>query len=147
MRQFQGMKPLRSTVYLFTCGSADFKGFSLHQDGANLPTLCGAPERSWRFVRAIPTSTADLRPFAGDVQVALREPEDPRLSHRAQHGRAETDHSQNSTTGLASATITNAICMISGRSCWGSRGSCRFSILISLSLLSRASGGLRGSLA
>jgi hypothetical protein len=25
--------------------------------------------------------------------------------------------------------------MISGRSCWGSRGSCRFSILISLSLL------------
>jgi hypothetical protein len=71
MRQFQGMKPLRSTVYLFTCGSADFKGFSLHQDGANLPTLCGAPERSWRFVRAIPMSTADLRPFAGDVQVAL----------------------------------------------------------------------------
>ena len=70
MRQFQGMKPLRSTVYLFTCGSADFKGFSLHQDGANLPTLCGAPEHSWRFVRAIPMS-ADLRPFAGDVQVAL----------------------------------------------------------------------------
>jgi hypothetical protein len=71
MRQFQGMKPLRSTIYLFTCGNADFKGFSLHQDGANLPTLCGAPERSWRFVRAIPMSTADLRPFAGEVQVAL----------------------------------------------------------------------------
>jgi hypothetical protein len=71
MRQFQGMKPLRSIVYLFTCGSPDFKGFSLHQDGANLPTLCGAPERSWRFVRTIPMSTADLRPFAGDVQVAL----------------------------------------------------------------------------
>lgn len=71
MRKFQGMKPLRSIVYLFTCGSADFKGFSLHKDGANLPTLCGAPERSWRFVRAIPMSTVDLPPFAGDVQVAL----------------------------------------------------------------------------
>jgi hypothetical protein len=71
MRQFQGVKPLRSIVYLFTCGSADFKGFSLHQDGANLPTLCGAPERSWRFVRTITMSTADLRPFSADVQVAL----------------------------------------------------------------------------
>jgi|SRR6185295_11896777 hypothetical protein len=71
MRQFQGMRQLRPTVYQFTFGSGDFKGFSLYQDGANLPTLCGAPERNWRFVRAIPMSATDLRPFARDVQIAL----------------------------------------------------------------------------
>jgi hypothetical protein len=108
MRQFQGMKPLRSTIYLFTCGNADFKGFSLHQDGANLPTLCGAPERSWRFVRAIPMSTAALRPFAGDVQVAFANLK-TRGYHIAHNTGAVTRH-QNSATGLASAEFTNARC-------------------------------------
>ena len=64
------MKPLIPTVYQYTFGSADFKGFSLHQDGTNLPVLCGAPDRNWRFV-AIPMSATNLRPFAGDAQIAL----------------------------------------------------------------------------
>jgi len=65
------MKPLIPTVYQFTFGSADFKGFSLHQDGTNLPVLCGAPHRNWRFVRAIPMSATNLRPFVGEAQIAL----------------------------------------------------------------------------
>ena len=117
MRQLQGMKPLIPTVYQFTFGIADFKGFSLHQDSTNLPVLCGAPDRNWRFVRAIPMAATNLRPFAGDAQIALAESEDPRLPHRAQHGRAQADHSQNITTGLASPAIVNAIRSISPMLC------------------------------
>jgi hypothetical protein len=121
MSQFQGMKPLRSIVYLFTCGSPDFKGFSLHQDGANLPTLCGAR----RSAAGVSSEQSQCRRLIFDPSLetwgCARELEDPQLPHRAQQGRGETDH-QNSTTGLASAEIINAIQMISGRFCWGSRG-------------------------
>ena len=78
-----------------------------------------APERSWS------SEQSQCRRLIFDPSLetwgCARELEDPQLPHRAQQGRGETDH-QNSTTGLASAEIINAIQMISGRFCWGSRG-------------------------
>ncbi|MFZ0849660.1 MAG: hypothetical protein WAO08_10720 [Hyphomicrobiaceae bacterium] len=59
------------TVYVFTCNNREFNGFSLKEDGANLPILASTSKCTWTLVRAIPMSGTDLKPFARDVQVAL----------------------------------------------------------------------------
>ena len=59
------------TVYVFTFNNREFNGFSLKEDGANLPILASTSKCTWTLVRAIPMSGTDLKPFARDVLVAL----------------------------------------------------------------------------
>jgi len=59
------------TVYVFSCSNPEFDGFSLKEDGTNLPALASTSNCRWTLVRTVPMSRVHLQPFARDVQVAL----------------------------------------------------------------------------
>jgi hypothetical protein len=59
------------TVYVFACSNPEFDGYSLEEDGANLPTLASTSDCKWTLVRAVPMSRIHLQPFVRDVQVAV----------------------------------------------------------------------------
>ena len=59
------------TVYVFTCSNPEFKGFSVKEDGTNLPTLATTSDCRWTLVREVPMSRMHLQPFARDAQVAV----------------------------------------------------------------------------
>jgi hypothetical protein len=59
------------TVYVFACSNPEFDGYSLKEDGANLPALASTSDCTWTLVRAVPMSRIHLQPFVRDVQVAM----------------------------------------------------------------------------
>lgn len=59
------------TVYVFTCSNPEFNGFSLKEDGTNLPTLANTSDCRWTLVRKVPMSAMHLQPFTRDAQVAV----------------------------------------------------------------------------
>jgi hypothetical protein len=57
-------------AFIFSCDNSQLEGLSIQSDGANLPTIHDQ-NNPWSFVRAVPMSERDLRPFVDDPRLAL----------------------------------------------------------------------------